>query len=374
MTEDSLHAIIGIHESYTRSLILETLKINFPNIQINIISPNNASFRTNKTISSPTFYWLEYEDIDFEQLYDNSKITLANSYCIRKGLIRKAQLNFNLNKYISKRPNCSLVRAVPETWVFEVAHVDYFDEALDDVFEVVTECEANKQIENFEGKHVFILKPNLGNKAASVLVFDSIEQLRAVFEHVSSSRMVSNIKVYLYKDMLALFALLPYIPNEIQNTFSHITNTCIQTSEVTFVESDQVKLFWDLSDNDHDEHKNTNGVTKEDLLAIFNQIKKILSECFEAVVSEVTQFMPMENAFELFGFDFLVDVNKQVYILEANSFPDFKQTGDRLSHVIANLFKETVELAVVPFFSENVVKVDSNEKNEDSRFVLVYER
>ncbi|CAG8613146.1 7766_t:CDS:2 [Ambispora gerdemannii] len=192
---------------------------------------------------------------------------------------------------------------------------------------------------------------------------------------------VSNIKVYLCKDMLALFALLPYTPHEIQNTFSHITNTCIQSNEVTFVESDQVKLFWDLSDNDHDEHKNTNGttenqgITKDDLLAIFNQIKEILSECFEAIVSEITQFMPMDNAFELFGFDFLIDVNKQVYLLEANSFPDFKQTGNRLSHVIADLFKETVELAVVPFFSKNVVKIDYNEKNgDDSRFVLVYEK
>ncbi|CAG8613125.1 7765_t:CDS:2 [Ambispora gerdemannii] len=182
MTENnlsSLQAIIGIHESYTRTLILEALKTHFPNIQITIISPSNISSHTTNKTDSPTLYWLEYEDLDFEQLYADPEITLANSYCIRKGLIRKAQLNFNLSKYISKHPNCSLVRAVPETWVFEVTHIDYFDEALDEVFEVVAECEANKQIENSEGKQLFILKPNLGNKAASVLIFDSIEQLRA---------------------------------------------------------------------------------------------------------------------------------------------------------------------------------------------------
>ena len=60
----------------------------------------------------------------------------ANSYCIRKGLIRKAHLAHNLKKWAAKHPDGILAGAVPETHVMEVDDVDYIDEALADVYEV----------------------------------------------------------------------------------------------------------------------------------------------------------------------------------------------------------------------------------------------
>ena len=60
----------------------------------------------------------------------------ASSYCIRKGLIRKAHLAHNLKKWAAKHPDGILAGAVPETHVMEVDDVDYIDEALADVYEV----------------------------------------------------------------------------------------------------------------------------------------------------------------------------------------------------------------------------------------------
>ncbi|CAG8777223.1 17004_t:CDS:2, partial [Cetraspora pellucida] len=232
----------------------------------------------------PILYWLEYEDIDFSQILTNTKTHLVNSYCIRKGLIRKAQMNFNIQKHVAKYPNSCLKKSTPETWFFEIDHIDYFDEALDEIFEVVQECKEN---ESREMKHKFILKPNLGNKGADIKIFDSIEQLRAVFEvtheeknvnidekilqddevdesifhlrewviqrYISNPLLINNrkfhirayvlavskIKIYLYKDMLALFALHPYRSNDINDTFAHLTNTCLQIHDESFKESDQ---------------------------------------------------------------------------------------------------------------------------------------
>ncbi len=44
------------------------------------------------------FFWLEYEDLNFEKLATRSCKKLMNSYCIRKGLIRKCQLSYYLKK------------------------------------------------------------------------------------------------------------------------------------------------------------------------------------------------------------------------------------------------------------------------------------
>ncbi|RIA88642.1 tubulin-tyrosine ligase family-domain-containing protein [Glomus cerebriforme] len=387
-------AIIGIQDEYTRNIIIKSLEKILPDLQI-------LEFTESSSIaSSKILFWLEYEDIDFNQILQNKQTQLTNSYCIRKGLIRKANFNFNIRKYLSKNQNSILKKSIPETWYFEVIHKDYLDEALEEIFEVVQECKEND--ERIEEKKVkFILKPSLGNKGAEIKIFYNIEQLRNVFEgnntlensdeddesmfhirewviqryisnpfliqnrkfHIRSYILaISNLRVYLYKDMLALFALNSYSPTDINNTLSHLTNTCLQVKENSFKESNQVKLFWDLSSSEE--------ISKNDLEIIFNHIKLILKDCFNSVINEVTQFMPLENAFEIFGFDFLVDQHKNVYLLEANSFPDFKQTGDHLSHVISNLFEGTIKLAITPFFEDDEISCD----NEDSNFCLIFKK
>ena len=60
----------------------------------------------------------------------------ASSYCVRKGLIRKAHLAHNLKKWAAKHPDGLLAASVPETHVMEVDDVEYIDEALADVYEV----------------------------------------------------------------------------------------------------------------------------------------------------------------------------------------------------------------------------------------------
>ncbi|CAI2178604.1 19839_t:CDS:2 [Funneliformis geosporum] len=319
-------AIIGIQDEYTRKIIINSFKKILPDLQI---------FKFSKTTTTFTFttakiiHWLEYEDIDFfNRTLLNKHSLLINSYCIRKGLIRKANFNFNIRKYLSKNPNSILKSSIPETWFFEVTHKDYLDEALEEIFEVVNECKDNDERIN-EEKVKFILKPSLA---------------------------VSNLQVYLYKDMLALFALNAYAPTEINDFLSHLTNTCLQMNEISFKESNQVKLFWDLTKDNEGEK---GMISKLDLEMIFNQIKSILNDCFDSIVNEVTQFMPMENAFELFGFDFLVDHEKNAYLLEANS------TGDGLSHVISKMFEDTIKLAIIPFFED-----EEFIKDHDSKFCL----
>ncbi len=60
----------------------------------------------------------------------------GSSYCIRKGLIRKAHLAHNLKKWNAKHPSGRLSRAVPETLIMVLDDIDYFEEALSDVYEV----------------------------------------------------------------------------------------------------------------------------------------------------------------------------------------------------------------------------------------------
>lgn len=47
----------------------------------------------------------------------------------------------------------------------------------------------------------------------------------------------------------------------------------------------------------------------------------------------------------------MVDASLDVFLLEVNSYPDFKQTGDQLSSLIDGLFEGVVDVALKPFFA-----------------------
>jgi tubulin---tyrosine ligase len=79
----------------------------------------------------------------------------------------------------------------------------------------------------------------------------------------------------------------------------------------------------------------------------------VTGEVFEAAAREqVVHFQTLPNAFEIFGVDFLVDAEGNVWLLELNAYPDFKQTGDGLQDtVVGVLFQEVIKTAVKPFFA-----------------------
>ncbi|KAK0742467.1 survival protein sure-like phosphatase/nucleotidase [Apiosordaria backusii] len=151
---------------------------------------------------------------------------------------------------------------------------------------------------------------------------------------------VGAMKVYCYRDILALFSSKPYKfppttdPEELD---AHLTNTCLQSSPEY---NDSVHRFWDLPSSD------LSGQQKEN---IWVQVQQVTGEVFEAAAREMMiHFQPLEQGFEVWGVDFLVDEKENVWLLEVNSFPDFKQTG-RLTSVVEGFWKGVVGRAVVPF-------------------------
>ncbi len=403
--------LIGIDEAYTRDKIKRCFE-NRLEYKVDVISQCTSN-REDLIKQSYDFYWLEYEDIDFEKYVNSKEKVLLNSYCIRKGLIRKAQIAFQLKKYISKKPDSSLKKYLPETHVFELDYLDYLDEALNDVFELEIALKENldKKVKN-EATKKFILKSSMTNKGAEILIFDSRAQLEAYFQRridtsedelldlrewviqeyidkplqLSTYRKrkfhlrvyviaVGKLKVYVYSDILALFSFNPYKQIERINDdemlqlgheliTNHITNTCFQLdnydqcrSNRDEVENECVKRFWSLNFDESDANKN---LQKQNL--IFNQIKDCVGKIFECLVCEPTVFQPIENAFELYGFDFLVDENYTCYFLEANAFPDFKQTGDALNDLIDCLFYQTIALTSDKYFNFSPV-CDTNKMN-----------
>ncbi|KAL4906108.1 hypothetical protein BDW74DRAFT_151291 [Aspergillus multicolor] len=181
-----------------------------------------------------------------------------------------------------------------------------------------------------------------------------------------------SLKVYVFKQMLALFASKPYVSptsstddaeseDPVADLTRHLTNTCFQDKALP--ESETVRRFWNLPSNPPPNAK-LSSTWKED---VYEQICAVTGELFTAAArGMMIHFQTVPNAFEVFGVDFMVDEGGNVWLLEVNAFPDFGQTGEELREVVVGgLFGGVVDVAVKEFFG-----VDG-EKNEDNGMRLV---
>lgn len=158
---------------------------------------------------------------------------------------------------------------------------------------------------------------------------------------------VGDLRVYVYRQMLALFALAPYSAPPMSEGLDgiplrgHLTNTCLQGE---FKDDKSVALFWDLD-----------GISLKEKQDIYAELCQVTGDLFRAAAANSMHFQARSNAFEIYGLDFLVTEDHHIKLLEVNAYPDFKQTGPQLVSVITTLFDAVIETAVKPYFDSSSV-------------------
>lgn len=324
--------------------------------------------------------WDEYETINWSRVLKGKLI--ANAYCIRKGLIRKGQLANNINKYRSKYPESILAHCFPETQPFELEHPEYVEETL---------CEL-PEIKYMPEGQVWILKPNVLNQAHGLRIFKSVEEFSEIIQecpedirewvvqrYITNPLLINNkkfhirayvvcvgdLEVYLWSDMLALFSAEDYDLDDLGNVRAHITNTCAQhaLAKQDDFETNEEILVQKVIELDQQGHLNAHEIT--------DKISGILNDTFAAVHTEM-DFMPLPNAFELFGFDFIVSDDKNVWLLEANAEPDMAMTGDRLRPLIIDFLQSAKHLVTTKLFHQEEPPILQSEN--PGSFLLCYNR
>lgn len=398
--------MVDYPDPYVQPLILEGLR-SLEGLSIRQISSADEL----QTATMPVLQFTAYESLDFEHAMQHAKTSQVCAYVIRKALIRKHYLSNTVSTWLVKHPDSVLAKHFRPCVHFELDYAEFLDEALVDAWDLNESLAENERKDTAEPRNWWILKPGMSDGGNGIRLFSSFEQLQAIFEdweeadsehdeegetndndtedntegqqdvsnqdHAMTSQLrhfiaqpyidppllleaygnrkfhirayvlaVGALKVFVYREMLALFAAKAYqSPNhsadqDILDLTQHLTNTCFQDEET---KSSSVHRFWRL-----DSH-NLRADWRE---RVFQQICDVTGEVFEAAAREqMVHFQALPNAFEVFGVDFLVDADANVWLLELNAYPDFKQTGSDLQDaVVGGLFREVAHAAIGPFF------------------------
>ncbi|EWC47343.1 hypothetical protein DRE_00311 [Drechslerella stenobrocha 248] len=394
-------------KAYVEPLILAALRKHLPQATI-VRSPAEIPQTTAPLPPPRTLMWTAYEALDFAALLAQPSTALFNAYVIRKALIRKHYLAHTVELYTRKDPGSALARAMPTAVAFEVDYAEFLDDALLEAYELTESLEANEAVEDAGRRQWWILKPGMSDRGAGIRLFSRMEELQAIFEaweedededgegeedeagegivtsllrhfvaqeyirpmlltprqgvqggkrkfHVRTYVLASGgLTVYVYREMLALFAGQEYVQpgGEGEEGFAfdatsgeqlagHLTNTCYGPGE----EAERVHAFWALG--------KAFEIADEVLEEWFGQVCAVTGEVFRAAVGAGrVHFQPVPNGFEVYGVDFLVGEDGVVRLLEVNAGPDFGQTGGVLRGLVGGLFEEVVRVAVCGFFGE----------------------
>ena len=403
-TVAAIEAVVSYEDPYVQPLILSALEAVFPEGLLRLVDKlpgTDGVFSLSSFVSSPESKVLSitpYESIDFEFAASNPRSCLINSYMIRKALIRKHYLSTTVDHWVAKNPGSILKKHMKRSEAFEVDYAEFLDDALIEAFDLRESMDRNASLEDPDEREWWILKPGMSDRGQGIKLFSTMEELQSIFDrweadrpdsdaddeeegddppasagwdHINTSHLrhfvaqpyihppllldgdnrkfhirtyvvcSGSLTVHVYRHMLALFAAKPYAPPPRDPTTADIetflTNTCLQSSPDQ--QTNVVRRFWDLS------------LPASQLDAIFEQICGITGEVFEAAARAMPiHFQTMPNAFEVFGLDFLVDASGEVWLLEVNAFPDFKQTGGDLSEIVRGFWEGVMRCAVAPFF------------------------
>lgn len=151
---------------------------------------------------------------------------------------------------------------------------------------------------------------------------------------------VNPLRLYIYQEGLARFAVLPYDSTDLDNRYVHLTNYSLNKMHPLYTSA---ACKWTLSA--FKSHLCTQY--NIDFEPIWAQIKAIVIKTVISIESTVNSAMEMyvphrNTCFELLGFDFLIDTKLNVWLLEVNLSPSLR--CDELvdtevkSRLIADLF------------------------------------
>ncbi|CAK0838895.1 unnamed protein product [Prorocentrum cordatum] len=155
------------------------------------------------------------------------------------------------------------------------------------------------------------------------------------------------LAVWFYNDCYLRFSFSDYDPSKIKNKYAHLTNNSISKKAKGF--DDRVdETMW--HSDEFCEFLKTIGFSK-DGHPVEDPWAEVVQPAMKRVVMTTMQcaqdvVQPRTNSFELFGYDFMVDDDLGVWLIEVNSSPDLSYSTSTTEGLVKAMLEDMMRVVV----------------------------
>jgi len=153
---------------------------------------------------------------------------------------------------------------------------------------------------------------------------------------------------YFYEDAYIRTSCKEYDPDDVHNKYIHLTNDAVQKFSQDYGKYENGNK---LSLIDFQRYLKTNhgGLNIDVRRDIMPQIRKLVTDSFRAVYGKVDPAR-LHNTFELFGYDFMLDENFKLSLIEVNTNPCLEMSCPLLCRIIPEVLENTFRVVLDPIF------------------------
>lgn len=175
-----------------------------------------------------------------------------------------------------------------------------------------------------------------------------------------------DYRIYFYKHGYLRTSSAEYSLKD-KNNFTHLTNQCLQVKGEGYAQHEEGNtLNYDDLQAHLDEHYGQYNLTVED--HIIPRIKDIIIDTFLCVRKKMNA-NNRENCFELFGFDFLLDEDFRVWLIEVNYNPFLGTPNEYMRGLVPRMIEDMLKIVLDPVLKPKYVP----EAERENDFELIFQ-
>lgn len=230
-------------------------------------------------------------------------------------------------------------------------------------------------------RNAWILKPSDGSKGERIQIHDDLEtilrHLRAlpkgtiawvVSEYIHRPLLLPgsrkfdwrlwvlldhNYSIFMFREGVLRTCSSPFSLDNLNDTFAHLSNHCIQ------VEASRYGEYEPTNEMFHEEFEALIGKHRFQRV-LLPQARHIVRETLVAArdTLECIPAVSGVNAFNVFGFDLMVDADDRVWLIEVNSSPAVADA------ILPRLARDLIKIQLIPYFLGPVETCMEDEKDD----------
>ena len=238
-------------------------------------------------------------------------------------------------------------------------------------------------------RNIWILKPSNLSRGRGVTCVDSLEPIEEslnatndtgviVQKYIENPLIINKRKfdirqwvlvtslnpltIWMWKEPYLRFGAEDYIMDDLNNIYSHLTNNSIaKHSEQYKKEKNFEGDMWTCFDF-------AKYIGQEKWEEIHEKIKNAIICSFYAIHQEIFQ---RTNSHELYGYDFMIDENYNVYLIEVNASPALDYSTKITEMLVKDMVKDLIEL-VIDYNNARDYKVINGQNITKNKFIQIF--